>query len=87
MGDSDRDRTVEENVAVASDQIAKAASDPTKLRSVLSYWFGVMFDEGRQRCEPRRRLKDSVTRLQAMNRQLEDHLRESAPVPEPPQED
>ena len=87
MGDGDRDRSVDESVAVACEQVAEAASDPTRLRSVLSYWFGVMYDEGTQRRRGRG-LRDSVTRLQAMNRRLEERLRESGlPPPSDPPED
>lgn len=78
--DDVRGRTVEEHVAVAEKQIAEAADDPTRLRSVLIYWFSVLFDEGKQEA---RALPDTVNRLREMNRRLEERLRESGLPPAP----
>lgn len=81
MTDKERSRVVQDAVDAATDQVLEARS-AGHLRSVLAYWFELMFDEGRQA----KRLPDTLTRLRAMNRRLEERLRESG-LPPPPEED
>lgn len=82
MAKSDsRDEIVQEHVEAAVDQIASASLGD--LRSTLMYWFGVMFDAGRQQAEA---LPEMVSRLREMNHRLEQKLLDSE-LPPPPEQD
>jgi len=77
----ERSETILERVEVAADQVLVAAKtgDPTKVKSVLLYWFGVLYDEGRRRVAQAEQkalsLKELNEKLRAMNEQLRRRLK------------
>jgi hypothetical protein len=68
--------TILDRAEVAAEQVTEAvrSGDPIRLRSVLVYWFGVLYDEGRVAAAQTvgAPLKDTVERLKEMNRRLSD---------------
>lgn len=72
----ERTRTILERVETAVDQVVSAArsGDRTKARSVLVYWFGVLYDEGKTAAQSAPPLKETVAKLKAMNRRLSEQM-------------
>ncbi|NJN64821.1 MAG: hypothetical protein HC882_08020 [Acidobacteria bacterium] len=69
-------RTIAERAEVAADQLLEAAKsgDVMRVRSVLAYWFGIVYDEGMQHARALAEqppLKATVERLREMNDQLQ----------------
>lgn len=87
-----RFRTILENVDAATDQVIEAAKtgDKSKVRGVMTYWFGVLYDAGLQRVRQVEQqalsLGQMVDRLRDMNEKLARNLTPVRGVPAPPAE-
>lgn len=76
--EQERLRTILDRVDVASDEILAAAKsgDVVRLKAALTYWFGILYDEGLHRAVALERhnetLEEVIARLKEMNARLRD---------------
>lgn len=77
-----RTRTIAEKAEVAAEQLVEAvrSGELGRVRSVLAYWFGILYDEGAQHAKSLadQPLKTTVDRLRAMNDRLQKRESETA---------